>query len=59
MTRRNAIHLLSNLAAWALVALMVGGPAHAQTTRFTYRGRLTDGGIAPNGTYDLRFPLVY
>src|SRR2546423_8634823 len=29
----------------------------AQTTQFTYQGRLTDGGIAPTGNYDLQFGL--
>ena len=31
------------------------GPA--QTTAFTYQGRLTDGGTAANGNYDLQFAL--
>jgi hypothetical protein len=30
---------------------------HAQTTTFTYQGRLTDGGTAANGSYDLQFAL--
>jgi hypothetical protein len=29
----------------------------AQTTSFTYQGRLTDGGTAANGNYDLQFAL--
>jgi hypothetical protein len=29
----------------------------AQTSVFTYQGRLTDGGTAANGTYDLQFVL--
>src|ERR1700674_3608762 len=29
----------------------------AQGTAFTYQGRLTDSGSAPNGRYDLRFIL--
>src|SRR5947208_10168812 len=29
----------------------------AQTTSFTYQGRLTDGGTAANGNYDLQFTL--
>ena len=29
--------------------------ALAQTTSFTYQGRLTDGGTAANGNYDLQF----
>ena len=31
--------------------------AMAQTTAFTYQGKLTDGGSAPNGNYDLTFQL--
>src|SRR2546425_8397503 len=39
--------------------LLVGTPpAHGQsTTTFTYQGRLTDGGAAANGNYDLQFAL--
>jgi hypothetical protein len=29
----------------------------AQTTAFTYQGRLTDGGMPANGTYDVQFTL--
>src|SRR2546426_1885782 len=29
----------------------------AQTSSFTYQGRLTDGGTPANGTYDLQFKL--
>ncbi len=29
----------------------------AQTTEFTYQGRLNDGGMAANGSYDLEFRL--
>ncbi|PYS38567.1 MAG: hypothetical protein DMF71_16645 [Acidobacteria bacterium] len=29
----------------------------AQTTAFTYQGRLTDGGTPANGNYDLQFTL--
>lgn len=31
--------------------------AHGQTSSFTYQGRLTDGGTAANGNYDLQFGL--
>ena len=31
--------------------------ASAQTTTFTYQGRLTDGGTTANGTYDMQFKL--
>lgn len=41
-----------------LSALLVGaGAALAQTTAFTYQGRLTDGGNPANGPYDLQVRL--
>ena len=32
-------------------------PAHAQTTAFTYQGRLTSGTNVANGSYDMKFQL--
>ena len=44
--------------ATAALAIMLGATAAlAQTTSFTYQGRLTDGGTAANGNYDLQFTL--
>src|SRR5438067_3685687 len=40
-----------------LAILFSAGFASAQTTSFTYQGRLTDGGIVANGNYDLQFTL--
>jgi hypothetical protein len=40
-----------------LVALIVAAPAHAQSTAFTYQGRLNDGGNPAGGRHDLRFTL--
>ncbi len=43
-----------------LIALLLSfssGRALAQTTAFTYQGRLTDGGTPANGNYDLQFTL--
>src|SRR2546425_252587 len=41
-----------------LVLMMsAAGAVFAQTTTFTYQGRLTDGGTAANGVYDLQFGL--
>jgi hypothetical protein len=37
--------------------LLCAGAARAQTTSFSYQGRLTDGGTAANGNYDLQFAL--
>jgi hypothetical protein len=42
----------------SFVLLLFGiAQAMAQTTAFTYQGKLTDGGSAPNGNYDLMFQL--
>ena len=37
--------------------LFCSSTAFAQTTSFTYQGRLTDGGTPANGNYDLQFAL--
>ena len=40
-----------------LLALIMPAAVFAQTTSFTYQGRLTEGGMAANGNYDLQFAL--
>jgi hypothetical protein len=40
-----------------MVCLIYGGTASAQTTAFTYQGKLTDNNLAANGTYDMQFRL--
>ena len=41
-----------------VLAMSLGATtARAQTSSFTYQGRLTDGGAAANGNYDLQFAL--
>src|SRR3989442_14077443 len=41
-----------------LLSILLGATAAlGQTTSFTYQGRLTDGGTAANGNYDLQFVL--
>jgi hypothetical protein len=40
-----------------LIALFLCQAALSQGSAFTYQGKLTDGGTAANGTYDLRFRL--
>ena len=40
-----------------LVALCVASSAQAQSSAFTYQGKLTDGGNPANGDYDLQFAL--
>src|SRR5438270_13956626 len=41
----------------ALLLLVAFAPALAQATGFTYQGRLSDGGTAANGVYDMQFKL--
>src|SRR5712692_5052776 len=45
------------LVGIALAISLSASAAYAQTTSFTYQGRLTDGGTAANGNYDLQFVL--
>ena len=40
-----------------LLALIMPAAVFAQTTSFTYQGRLTEGGTPANNTYDLQFAL--
>src|SRR2546425_8316947 len=40
-----------------LLLLLLAVAAQAQTSGFTYQGRLTDGGPPANGNYDLQFAL--
>src|SRR5256885_2334413 len=45
------------VAVIALAFLFAAASAFAQTSSFTYQGRLTDGGTAANGNYDVQFAL--
>ena len=45
------------LLAAFVCAWLFATNAAAQTTAFTYQGRLTDGGTSANGNYDLQFVL--
>src|SRR2546428_12533160 len=45
------------LRLFALLLLLNAGRVVAQTSAFTYQGRLTDGGTPANGNYDLQFTL--
>lgn len=48
------VGLLGILAA---ITFLLGATAHAQTTAFTYQGKLSDAGAPANGQYDLEFKL--
>src|SRR5712664_2384307 len=45
------------VATTALAFLLAANSTFAQTSNFTYQGRLTDGSTAANDTYDLQFAL--
>ncbi|HEX7294412.1 MAG TPA: tail fiber domain-containing protein [Pyrinomonadaceae bacterium] len=49
-------HLLTNLVV-LLTIIFTASAVVSQTTSFTYQGRLTEGGSAANGNYDLQFGL--
>src|SRR5207237_6606829 len=57
MLRGNNSHLPSQLLLAAVLLLLAFMPTAAQTTSFTYQGRLNDGGTPANGTYDMQFKL--
>lgn len=48
---------LSKLFAFAVALTFAGQIALAQTSSFTYQGKLADSGVAANGTYDITFKL--
>ena len=48
---------LAFLVVVLLPMLLCGTAAQGQSSGFTYQGRLTDGGTAANGNYDLQFAL--
>ena len=57
MKPRTRCENLFVLAAIALAISINATTAVAQTSGFTCQGRLTDGGTAANGNYDLQFAL--
>src|SRR5438876_372684 len=57
MLRGNNSNLPSQLLLAAVLLLLAFMPTAAQTTSFTYQGRLNDGGTPANGTYGKQFEL--
>ena len=57
MTLRQLYRESTPFMVMALVILLGAHRVIAQTSSFTYQGRLTDGGTAANGNYDLQFAL--
>jgi hypothetical protein len=45
------------LVLWFSVLLLATSPAAAQSTAFTYQGKLNDSGAPASGSYDLQFKL--
>ncbi len=56
MTRKIQVLQLYRLCIM-LIILIISNAALAQTTAFTYQGKLTDAGNPANGNYDLQFKL--
>ena len=54
---RILVHSACRLTVLMLLLAAFENSAEAQSSSFTYQGKLTDGGIAANGVYDLRFSL--
>lgn len=38
--------------------VMTCGSVHGQTSKFTYQGKLSDGGVPANGSYEIKFGLA-
>jgi len=56
--RKRSLLKYSFIAVVVMLAIVVStGTGSAQTTSFTYQGRLRDGGTAANGNDDLQFAL--
>lgn len=49
--------LVSICSLAACLCVIFAASANAQTTTFTYQGKLTDNGAAANATYDMQFKL--
>lgn len=58
---KSILFIVRRCALTALIALtlmvLLGTPARAQTSTFTYQGRLTDGMAAASGAFDFEFAL--
>ena len=44
-------------ATWLILSSLAAANAFAQTSAFSYQGRLIDGGTPANGTYEIQFTL--
>ncbi len=48
---------MKNLALLFSIIVLASGICLAQTSAFTYQGKLSDGGTPANGVYDMQFKL--
>ena len=53
----NTYNSIKQIAFFLLISTALAGTAFAQTTVFTYQGKLNDGAAAANGSYELQFKL--
>ena len=51
------LNKISLTSTWLILFLLTSATGFAQTTSFTYQGRLIDGGTPANGTYEIQFTL--
>src|SRR6476661_6578252 len=57
-TLMDKLHLIITIICLPVILLVLSGHiAFAQTTTFTYQGKLSDNGNPANGSYDLQFTL--
>ena len=54
---KSAARMMNGLLLLSLIIVACFVPARAQTSVFTYQGRLTDNNVAANGTYRMQFAL--
>ena len=54
---RHRVHVLRCVELFVLVLVVCAVTASAQTTSFTYQGKLSDGGGPATGAYDFQFTL--
>jgi hypothetical protein len=52
-----SIRLVAIFLASIAAVIIYARPAHAQTTAFSYQGKMTDGDSVANGAYDFQFKL--
>ncbi len=54
---RQCRSIITRFLLLSLMSCLTVSNARAQTTSFTYQGKLADGGLPANGSYDFQFKL--